>query len=88
MAAVVSKRKLIDIRMPVFSVLSLQASKDGVSLKKYIENLLEAEAEQRRPAVPAGVTDPRILSLVGVAKNAVENEEAESDERLQYILSK
>ena len=88
MAAVVSKRKLIDIRMPVFSVLSLQASKDGVSLKKYIENLLEAEAEQRRPAVPTGVTDPRILSLIGVAKNAVENKEAESDERLQYILSK
>ena len=83
-----TKRKLIDLDMPVFTILSQQARKEGISLKKYIENLLEAEAEQRRPSVPTGVTDPRILSLIGVAKNAVENEEAESDERLQYILSK
>lgn len=83
-----TKRKLIDLNLPVFTALSQQARKEGVSLKKFIENLLEAEAERRQPAVPAGVTDPRILSLVGVVKNSIENEEAGSDERLQYILSK
>ena len=83
-----TKRKLIDLELPIFTILSQEARKEGVSLKKYIENLLEAEAERRRPAVPVDVTDPRILSLVGVAKNAIENEAAESDERLQYILSK
>ena len=87
MAAVVSKRKLFDIRMPVFSVLSLQASKDGVSLKKYIENLLEAEAERVRPIVPEGVTDPRILGLIGIAKGAGFSIDPD-DDRMQYILSK
>ena len=84
---VVSKRKLIDIRMPVFSVLSLQASKAGVSLKKYIENLLEAEAERAWPAVPSEVTDPRILSLIGIAKD-VDSSIDPDDDRMRYILSK
>lgn len=87
MNSTASKRKLIDLREPVFAVLSMQARQEGVSLKKYIEKLLEAEAERRRPAIPDDVTDPRILSLVGIAKNGL-SAAAEDDERLQYILSK
>ena len=82
-----TKRKLIDLSEPVFDVLSMQARQEGVSLKKYIEKLLEDEAERRRPAIPADVTDPRILSLVGIAKNGLSTAAAD-DERLQYILSK
>ncbi len=88
MDTTVVKRKLIDLSAPVFTALTREAQKQGVSLKKYIENLLESEAERRRPAVPAGVTDPRIISLVGIAKGITLSPEDESDERLNYILSK
>ena len=88
MHSAVSKRKLIDLSEPVFTSLSMQARQEGISLKKYIEKLLEAEAERRRPAVPADVNDPRILSLVGIAKNGLSTAATEDDERLQYILSK
>jgi len=88
MNSAVSKRKLIDLSESVFASLSMQARQEGVSLKKYIEKLLEAEVERRRPALPADVTDPRILSLVGIAKYGLSSAVAEDDERLQYILSK
>ena len=88
MNSTVSKRKLIDLSEPVFTALSMQARKEGISLKKYIEKLLETEAERRRPTIPADVTDPQILSLVGIAKNGLSSAASEEDERLQYILSK
>lgn len=37
-------RKLIDIKAPVFNSLSLKAKRKGVSLKRYIEDLLEEDA--------------------------------------------
>ena len=88
MNSAVSKRKLIDLSEPVFISLSMQARKEGISLKKYIEKLLEAEAERWRSAIPSDVTDPQILSLVGIAKNGLSTAVMEEDERLQYILSK
>lgn len=87
MTVLPAKRKLIDITGPVFETLSRQAHREGVSLKKYIETLLEKDAEQHRAEMPARITDPRILGLVGVARRAVA-EAGPDDERLQYILSK
>ena len=37
-------RKLIDIKAPVFNSLALKAKRKGVSLKRYIEDLLEEDA--------------------------------------------
>lgn len=87
METVTMKRKLIDIKAPVFETLSLQARREGVSLKKYIETLLERDAEQHRAEQSAHVKDPRILGLVGIAKRAAAEADP-NDERLQYILSK
>lgn len=87
MGASISKRKLIDLRGPVFDSLSLEAKSRGVSLKKYIESVLEEEALRHRVEVVPGVHDPGILSLVGAAKNLVASPDPE-DDRLQYILSK
>jgi len=80
-------RKLIDIKAPVFRTLSNKARREGVSLKRYIENLLEQEASAEFHDVPEGVTDTRILSLIGIAKPSVPTESIE-DEKLHYILSK
>lgn len=83
-----STRKLIDIKAPTFQVLSLKAKRKGVSLKRYIEDLLEDDAkpESRIPRLD-GVTDRKILSLIGIAKSTVRSEDME-DDRLRYILSK
>lgn len=82
-----AKRKLIDIEGLVFETLSRQAKREGISLKKYIETLLEKDAELHRAEMPTRITDPRILNLVGIAKHAVAEADPD-DERLQYILSK
>lgn len=82
-----AKRKLIDIKGTVFETLSLQAHREGMSLKKYIETLLEKDAERHRAERPAHITDQRILGLVGIAKRAAAEADPD-DERLQYILSK
>ena len=80
-------RKLIDIKAPVFRVLSGKAQKRGVSLKRYIEDLLEADSREGGTHAPEGVSDPKILSLIGVAK-PVRPSEVVDDGRLTYILSK
>lgn len=80
-------RKLIDIKAQVFQVLSGKARRQGVSLKRYIEDLLEADARQDEIPAPEGVSDPKILRLIGIAKPQLPLDGAE-DERLQYILSK
>ena len=87
METFLAKRKLIDISVPMFETLARQAKREGVSLKRYIENLLEKDAAQHRSEMPARITDPRIVGLVGIAKRAVA-EAGPDDERLQYILSK
>lgn len=88
MAVSDSKRKLIDLSGPVFAVLTWQARKEGISLKKYIERLLEEDAARHRSGIPSQVTDPRILGLVGIGKGVLSSLETASDDRLQYILSK
>lgn len=87
MEANTTRRKLIDLRTPVFDALSVQAKKRGVSLKKYIETVLEEDAAQHRAPAPASVTDARILGLVGIARSLALSADPE-DERAQYILSK
>lgn len=80
-------RKLIDIKATTFKALSLKAHNKGISLKRYIEDLLEEEASTDLKPAPWGVTDKKILSLIGVAKPAIRSENI-VDERLEYILSK
>ena len=80
-------RKLIDIKAPTFRSLSFKAKRKGVSLKRYIEDLLEESAMSGEQPSPDGVTDRRILSLIGIAKPDISMESIE-DEKLQYILSK
>lgn len=80
-------RKLIDIKAPVFNSLSLKAKRKGVSLKRYIEDLLEEDAYKEHRDAPAGVTDGMILSLIGLAKPVIRPSDLE-DDRLQYILNK
>jgi hypothetical protein len=87
MDTVAAKRKLIDLKGPVFETLSLQARRQGVSLKKYIEGVLEDDARAHQAEWAGRVTDTRILGLVGIAKHAVAQADPD-DERLQYILSK
>ena len=45
-------RKLIDIKNPTFRVLSIKAKKKGVSLKRYIEDLLEEDASPKDRPTP------------------------------------
>ena len=78
-------RKLIDIRQSVFQVLTIKARKKGLSLKRYIEEVLEEDAKDLR--IPEEVSDRKILSLIGIARQP-DQAELLSDERLQYLLSK
>lgn len=82
-----STRKLIDIKAPTFRSLSHKAARKGVSLKRYIENLLEESVKDDELPATDGVTDPKILSLIGIAKPAVPLGDMD-DDKLQYILSK
>lgn len=86
MPAAVLKRKLIDINPTVFEKLSFKARREGISLKKYIENLLEEDSADVEATLPEGVRSKRIGSLIGIAKNAAS--EDWEDQRLQYLLSK
>ena len=80
-------RKLIDIKAPVFQNLTIKAKRKGVSLKRYIEDLLEEDAREDHRATPEGVTNEKILSLIGMAKPAIRPADLD-DDRLQYILNK
>lgn len=80
-------RKLIDIKAPVFQSLTLKARRKGVSLKRYIEDLLEEDAQEEHRPAPEGVTDEKVLSLIGLAKPSIRPADLE-DDRLQYILNK
>ena len=81
--ATLSHRKLIDIKPDVFESLSLEAARQGVSLKRYIENLLEAACPK-----PSMDISPGIQRLIGSAL-PVNKELAEiTDDRFKYLLSK
>lgn len=86
MESVAYKRKLIDIRPSIFEKLTIKAGRRGVSLKRYIEEMLEKDSEDVETLAPAGVSSHRILSLIGVAKGAAGVDWEE--ERLKYLLSK
>ena len=83
MAVLPAKRKLIDITGPVFETLSRQAHREGVSLKKYIETLLENAC----PPKPVG-NSSGIYRLIGSALPQEGDLSSLDDDRLQYLLSK
>jgi len=85
---IAAKRKLIDISPSVFETLSIKAKGKRMSLKRYIESLLEEDARNEDRVEIQGVSDPRILGLIGSARHRVGYSADEEDERLQYILSK
>lgn len=86
MSTSITRRKLIDIRSDVFSVLSDKARRKNVSLKRYIEDLIVDDAMNSDIVVPEGVTSRKIISLIGIAKSGVDIDWEE--ERLKYLLSK
>lgn len=81
-------RKLIDLSGQVFGILSMDAGRQHVSLKRYIEDLLEERAAELSSKVAALDISPSIMRLVGSAlpKEGRLNEIA--DDRLEYLLSK
>ena len=85
MESIATRRKLIDLKPEVFRGLSVKAKKRGLTLKKYIENVLEADSVSSAASVPEGVTSPKIVSLIGIAKGADIDWEKE---RLDYLLDK
>ena len=80
------KRKLIDLRIPVFESLSQAAVRERVSLKRYIENLLEEEA--RRNTTDQATYSSSVAKLIGSALPKKGKVSDIKDDRLQYILSK
>ncbi|MBQ6198596.1 MAG: hypothetical protein IJK44_05120 [Bacteroidales bacterium] len=82
----ISHRKLIDISSESFKVLSNDAYRQSVSLKKYIENMLESRAREIE-ARNLNVS-PSIMRLIGSALPANGRIEDIDDDRLQYLLSK
>ena len=87
MEAATIKRKLIDIRPSVFEKLSIKAGREGVSLKRYIENILEQDSEDDETLAPAGVSSSKVISLIGAARGSAVDINWE-EERLKYLLSK
>lgn len=83
MESVASHRKLIDIKPAVFAELSSHAQRQGVSLKRYIENLLEESCIPRNAAY-----SPSISKIIGSALPKGKDLSAFDDDRLQYLLSK
>ena len=87
MEAATIKRKLIDIRPSVFEKLSIKAGREGVSLKRYIEDMLERDSEDVEALAPAGVSSSKVISLIGAAKGSTVHVDWE-EERLKYLLVK
>lgn len=86
MSGAVVTRKLIDVKAPVIRLLSKKAAVKGMSLKRYMEYVLETDAlDSRESKTVEGVHSEAILGLIGVAKMP---EGIELDERAKYILSK
>ncbi|MBO7544755.1 MAG: hypothetical protein J6T02_04175 [Bacteroidales bacterium] len=75
-------RKLIDIKPSVFESLSQEASRQGVSLKRFIEDLLERSCPRRE------VPESGISRLIGSALPKSGDLVSINDDRLKYLLSK
>ena len=80
----VSTRKLIDIKGPVFRALTFKARRNGVSLKRYIEDMLEKDALSEVQPLPEGVTSENVLSLIGIAKPTKPVDEVEDERLITY----
>ena len=87
MEVIAAHRKLIDIDQSAFATLSVEAKGRNMSLKKYIEMLLEEESARIRKKKSIKAS-PRILALVGSAKPIGKDVSSIDDDRLQYLLSK
>ncbi len=81
--AATAHRKLIDLKPAVFDALSLEAARQGIPLKKYIENLLEQASPRQEVAAGTGIS-----RLIGSARPDQGDLSALRDDRLQYLLSK
>ncbi len=81
-------RKLIDLSEAVFETRSMDAEQKKVSLKRYIENLLQERAKALDDAVNSLDISPSVLRLVGSALPAKGKVEDIEDDRLKYLLSK
>ena len=76
-------RKLIDIKPLVFEELTMQAQIRGISLKRYIENLLEETCVSCKSSYSPGIS-----RLIGSARPKGIDLTSIEDDRLQYLLSK
>ena len=81
-------RKLIDLSGQVFGILSMDAGRQHISLKRYIENLLEERAAELSSKVAALDISPSIMRLVGSALPKDGRLDEIADDRLEYLLSK
>ena len=86
--AATSHRKLIDLSKSVFESLSIDAGRQNLPLKKYIENLLAEKARSLNEVSGAMGISPSVLRLVGSALPPDGKIESIEDDRLKYILSK
>lgn len=84
--AITTRRKLIDIPSRTFDTLNEEAARKNISLKRYIENLLDQEAGTIRLGQRA--VNPHVLRLLGSARPNHSKLAEIEDERLRYILSK
>ena len=75
-------RKLIDLKPAVFNALSSEAARNGISLKRHIENLLEMACPK------PSVKESGISRLIGSALPKESDYSSINDDRLQYLLSK
>jgi macrodomain Ter protein organizer (MatP/YcbG family) len=88
-ATIATKRKLIDIRQPVFDTLSNEARRRNVSLKRLIESTLNEAARQFEEDRLNERTSMDVLGkLIGSAKPHSGQIDDVRDDRLQYLLSK
>ena len=81
-------RKLIDLSGQVFGILSMDAGRQHISLKRYIENLLDERARALSSKADALDISPRVLRLVGSALPQEGKVDEIEDDRLEYLLSK
>lgn len=87
-ASAYNHRKLIDLSAQVFDILSMDAERQSVSLKRYIEILLDERARSLASKAQSLDISPDILRLVGSALPAAGKVEDIDDDRLEYLLSK
>ena len=81
-------RKLIDLTATVFETLSIDAGRQNVSLKRYIENLLTERARMLDETAESLDISPTVFRLVGSALPSKGKVEDIADDRLRYLLSK